>query len=133
MMQPCVFCKAYEDGSRVLIRTWKWFMMPDLHPVNIGHALVIPKLHHFGLWTLSSEEWADLQLALKLVEDRLMKDLRPDGFNVGINLGAPAGQTVFHLHIHVIPRYFGAVVMRVVSATLKKLGCHIRREVIRLV
>ncbi|BCS53460.1 HIT family protein [Geobacter sp. SVR] len=102
---PCRFC--HLDPS--------WFVMDnnlalaiyDNFPVTPGHALIIPKRHMVSLFEATREEQAallDLTAAMRLL---LLQERSPDGFNVGINDGAAAGQTVMHLHIHLIPRYAG--------------------------
>jgi len=81
----------------------------DQYPVNPGHTLLIPKQHIVSFAELSEEEVQDLfRLALSVIE-WLESQYEPDGFNIGINQGAAAGQTIEHLHIHVIPRYRGDV------------------------
>ncbi len=86
------------------------FAIADGFPVSPGHALVVPK-RVFASWF---EATPDEQLALWALVGEVKRQLdqrtpRPDGYNLGINVGPPAGQTVMHLHIHVIPRYQGDV------------------------
>jgi diadenosine tetraphosphate (Ap4A) HIT family hydrolase len=77
--------------------------------VNEGHALVIPKRHVADFFELAaSERNACFELVAE-VKAKLETRFLPDGYNVGINVGAAAGQTIFHVHIHVIPRYTGDV------------------------
>ncbi|MBO8174106.1 MAG: HIT family protein [Thermococcus sp.] len=101
----CPFCNAnpevllYEDDLiRILI---------DSYPANRGHLLVVPRRHVEKWEKLSFEEKVALLRGIELAIEKLKQTLNPDGFNVGINLGKAAGQTVPHLHIHVIPRYEG--------------------------
>jgi diadenosine tetraphosphate (Ap4A) HIT family hydrolase len=77
----------------------------DRFPVTQGHTLVIPKRHVTGL--LPDAEQAAVWRLVALVRDTLMAEIRPDGFNVGLNDGTAAGQTVMHAHVHVIPRHCG--------------------------
>jgi len=79
----------------------------DAHPVSAGHTLVIPRRHVASLYELSDEEYQGLWGAVRTVRNILQGELRPAGFNIGVNDGAAAGQTVFHAHVHVIPRYAG--------------------------
>ena len=85
------------------------FAIRDNFPASPGHTLVIPR-RLVPDWdaTTADEQQALLALVAE-VKRRLREELRPDGFNIGINEGAAAGQTVFHLHVHVIPRFTGDV------------------------
>ena len=81
----------------------------DPFPVNPGHTLVVPRRHVDGLFELSVEEQAALWRLLPEVKQRLDARHSPAGYNIGVNVGAAAGQTVGHVHIHLIPRYAGDV------------------------
>jgi diadenosine tetraphosphate (Ap4A) HIT family hydrolase len=81
----------------------------DGFPVAEGHMLVIPKRHVASLFDLPEEEQAALWRLVALVRAKQMADLKPDGFNVGVNDGMAAGQTVMHAHVHIIPRRKGDV------------------------
>ena len=85
------------------------FAIADGFPVSPGHALVIPRRVIASWWEATDAERADMLALVDEVKDRLDAELQPDGYNVGFNSGAAAGQTVGHLHIHVIPRYHGDV------------------------
>ncbi len=77
----------------------------DGYPVSKGHALVIPKREVAEIFDLNNEEYISCFDLVKEVRDLLTKKYNPDGFNIGANCGESAGQTVFHAHIHIIPRY----------------------------
>ena len=84
-------------------------LIRDAHPVSPGHSLVIPK-RHIGSWFEATSE--EVSAMLELLEDgKTMLDAshHPDGYNIGINDGLAAGQTVPHLHMHLIPRFTGDV------------------------
>jgi len=85
------------------------FVIADRFPVSPGHALVVPRRVVATWWEATDDERADMLVLIDEVKRRLDAELRPDGYNVGFNAGAAAGQTVGHLHIHVIPRYGGDV------------------------
>jgi len=105
----CVFCDLRVKSDRpVLARTNSFFAVHDKFPVNTGHTLLIPYGHVCRLRDLSSDEFADFKKILEIVQDDLTSK-GAEGFNIGINEGEVAGQTVGHLHIHVIPRYKGDV------------------------
>lgn len=77
--------------------------------VTEGHALIVPKRHVVTLWELNEVEQKELVGAIVAVKEKLDDLYHPDGYNIGINNGEVAGQTVFHLHVHVIPRRAGDV------------------------
>ena len=89
----------------LFFNTTHFFVIRDGFPVSEGHTLVIPKKHRADIFSLRANEWSDLPATIRRVKARLDKELKPDGYNIAINCGAAAGQTIFHLHIHVIPRY----------------------------
>ena len=103
----CPFCKIPE--YRIIEESNNWVMVRDQFPVSRGHTLVIYK-HHVRDWFDIS--CTDQQEALHLINQAkvsIQQEYEPDGFNIGINCGRAAGQTVDHCHIHIIPRYNGDV------------------------
>ena len=85
------------------------FAIYDAFPVSKGHVLVIPKRVVAEIFDLNDEEYSSCFNLVKDVKKILEEKFKPDGFNIGINNGEKAGQTIFHAHIHVIPRYSGDV------------------------
>jgi diadenosine tetraphosphate (Ap4A) HIT family hydrolase len=79
----------------------------DGFPVTPGHSLIIPRRHITSFFEATKEEQAALFDLVAEMRQLLLTERNPDGFNIGINDGAAAGQTVMHLHIHLIPRYAG--------------------------
>lgn len=79
----------------------------DSFPITPGHTLLIPRRHVASLFGLTMVEWVELGQLLTEVRTALLAEYHPDGFNIGINEGTAAGQTVMHLHLHLIPRYHG--------------------------
>ncbi len=79
----------------------------DKFPVSEGHILVIPKRHEADYFRLEENEKADLWRLVDKAKVLLDERFHPDGYNVGVNINRSAGQTVFHVHVHVIPRYEG--------------------------
>jgi diadenosine tetraphosphate (Ap4A) HIT family hydrolase len=79
----------------------------DGFPVSPGHTLIIPKRHVASFFDVTDAERTDMMSLLAAARDDLDREFRPAGYNIGINDGAAAGQTVSHLHIHLIPRYEG--------------------------
>jgi diadenosine tetraphosphate (Ap4A) HIT family hydrolase len=102
----CPFCTLSRD--RISIATEHAVAFSDGYPVAPGHTLVIPRLHLPSLFDVPDVQAAVWQLVAQ-VRGKLMHDLHPDGFNIGINDGLAAGQTVPHAHVHVIPRWIGDV------------------------
>ena len=86
-------------------------VMESLHgyPVSPGHALIIPKRHVASYFDLTNHERGAMNVMLQYVSQKVEERYHPDGFNVGINIGEAAGQSVFHCHMHLIPRYKGDV------------------------
>ncbi|PMR70413.1 HIT family protein [Halomonas heilongjiangensis] len=101
----CPFC--HPERARVIARHSHFFVFEDGFPVSPGHTLVIPNRHVATIAELSTDEQAALFPAVLDAQRRLDESHRPDGYNIGINQGAAGGQTVPHLHVHVIPRYHG--------------------------
>lgn len=103
--QPCPFCSLSE--KRVLGQNAHALWIRDGFPISPGHSLVIPKRHVGSFFDISSLERAALLELLDQAQTAAVAEFHPDGFNIGINDGAAAGQTVPHLHIHLIPRFLG--------------------------
>lgn len=99
----CIFCNI-PVGYYVIDNEF-FFALHDKYPVSPGHMLIIPKRHVETWFELSPEEKDSMLLLAEEAKELIEKERRPDGFNFGINQGEAAGQTVPHLHLHVIPRY----------------------------
>lgn len=104
----CIFCD-YTAAKNYIAENELAFAIFDSYPVNKGHVLVIPKRHFAGYFDATAEEVAALNALMHTVKKRIDDEFKPDGYNIGINVGEAAGQTIFHLHIHMIPRYVGDV------------------------
>lgn len=101
----CPFCQTDEAALRNALA----YLRFDINPVNPGHCLIIPFRHVSDFFETTPEE---RQAMLSLADEaKAMLDLKfaPDGYNLGLNVGAVAGQTVPHVHLHLIPRYVGDV------------------------
>lgn len=101
----CQFCAL--DDTRIIATNDHALAIMDGFPISLGHTLIIPKRHIASLFEATREERDSLFYLLEQVKKELLEKYRPDGFNIGINDGTAAGQTVMHLHIHLIPRYAG--------------------------
>ena len=106
--KPCPFCTL--PVSRIVEENELAVLILDGFPVSTGHSLVIPKRHVGSFFEITDIERAALFKLLDRAQELVSEQHQPDGFNIGINDGAAAGQTVPHLHIHLIPRYDGDLV-----------------------
>lgn len=105
MVSECPFCD--QASIQIVSESVHALAFRDRYPISPGHTLVIPRRHVPTIFDLSREEESDVWELVRTVGGDLETELEPDGFNVGHNAGAAAGQTVGHAHIHVIPRYQG--------------------------
>ena len=100
----CPFCEV-EFERKLITESATVYAIFDKFPVSTGHALIIPKKHLSNYFDLSQHDQTACWLVVNRVKSLLDKQLRPDGYNIGINVGSKAGQTIPHVHIHLIPRY----------------------------
>jgi len=103
--KTCPFCTL--PAERIISETQSALVIRDGFPISPGHTLVIPKRHIGSFFELTSEEHEEMLVLLTQAKAELDKEFRPDAYNIGINDGASAGQTVPHVHMHLIPRYKG--------------------------
>lgn len=101
----CPFCGPEPEA--VLERLAAILILRDKYPVSPGHALIVPVRHIASFFQTTPEERAALFEGLLRAKQIVERDHKPDGWNIGCNDGAAAGQTVGHLHLHLIPRYEG--------------------------
>jgi diadenosine tetraphosphate (Ap4A) HIT family hydrolase len=106
-VEDCPFCAI--DAELVVAESSVGVAIRDTHPVSPGHTLVMPRAHVASLWDLEPGDRADLWALADTVRAELTRNFAPAGFNMGVNDGTAAGQTVEHTHLHVIPRYDGDV------------------------
>lgn len=109
MANDCVFCKIVrgELPSYKVYETDEVLAFLDIHPVNAGHTLVIPKHHATNIFDIDPKDWAAISEAARLVAIAIEKGLHADGVNIAMNNREHAGQVVPHPHLHVIPRFTG--------------------------
>ena len=108
-MKECKFCRLKNGEQRILFQNKSFYSIYDTNPTTRGHVILIPKRHVASILNLENPEPLDLQECLKDTVKVIKKEFKPDGYNIGINDGEAAGQTIFHLHVHIFPRYKGDV------------------------
>lgn len=122
-MKGCIFCskpKVKKDkANHIVLRGRHSFSILNIYPYNNGHMMVVPYRHVDDIFKLDGDELLDLIKLLKETKELLSRVMRPDGYNVGINIGRAAGAGLKdHAHIHIVPRWVGdANFMPVVSSS----------------
>lgn len=103
----CIFCTLAANGN-VEDEYGTCVVLQDKYPVTQGHRLIIPKRHTPDYFSLTAQEKADADILLQRLKENIQQeDSSVTGFNIGVNNGFDAGQTIFHAHIHLIPRRKG--------------------------
>jgi len=105
MTQPCPFCPLVN--RKIYLENDLSIGILDGFPISNGHSLIIPKRHVGSIFDIQKDELLSLFNLLADVRNKLTEQFSPDGFNIGINDNEAAGQTIDHVHIHLIPRYKG--------------------------
>ena len=98
----CIFCQIDRP---ILAETKLSCAFFDGFPITKGHSLVIPKRHVKTIWEMTTDEYIDAFSLVRRVKDLLQREFEPQGFNIGVNCEEAGGQTVYHAHVHIIPRY----------------------------
>ncbi len=106
-LNDCPFCRT--DLSQILFGNELAIVVWDAYPVSPGHALIIPRRHITDFFQTTRKERGAISDLLESIKSEIVRRYRPSGFNLGVNVGESAGQTIEHTHMHVIPRYFGDV------------------------
>ena len=106
----CIFCSTSEAGrdELILVRGRLCYVILNKYPYNNGHVMVAPARHVANLATMTGDEQVELMRLTRHAEMAITEAYTPQGINVGINLGRPAGAGVLdHLHVHLVPRWNG--------------------------
>ena len=103
IMMTCVFCHIND----IVLENDLAIAFYDKYPVNKGHLLIIPKRHVEQYFELMDQERSAIDQLLFEGKKILDEQYQPDGYNIGVNCGKAAGQTIFHVHVHLIPRFNG--------------------------
>ena len=131
----CVFCDVDTPAAQALVlHTGRLaFVILNLYPYNGGHAMVVPKRHVPTLVGLTDEELVEVARLTRLTEMALEEVYRPQGMNIGLNLGRPAGAGVVdHVHVHLVPRWNGDTNFMPVVGDTKVLSEHIHATYAKL-
>lgn len=104
---PCLFCN--QNPEEIIAETELATLTIDTYPVSKGHMLIIPKRHFATQFEASEAENHDFHQLLLSAKKHIDQAYQPDGYNIGSNNTEAAGQSIHHLHIHIIPRYYGDV------------------------
>ena len=131
-LSGCVFCRKYSEGrdeeNYILHRSELSFVLLNLYPYNNGHLMIAPKRHVGALTELRSEEMSDLMGLVQKGVRVLSAACRPEGFNIGLNLGSVAGAGITdHIHVHVVPRWQGDTNFMPVLAETKVMPQHLKK------
>lgn len=135
----CIFCKSIKKRrDNLLVFKSKYsFAVLNLYPYNNGHILVSPRRHVKSIEQLTDAETLDLMYSIKRAKKILDKELKPQGYNIGINLSGAAGAGITgHLHLHIVPRWKGDTNFmpvlagtKVISQSLDELSRRLKRHV----
>jgi ATP adenylyltransferase len=132
----CVFCDSQvRDEGRALIVADRptCFVILNLYPYNSGHVMVVPRRHIATLAALEPTELTELASLTRLTEMALTRAYGPEGINVGLNLGRPAGAGIVdHLHIHLVPRWTGDTNFMSVVGQVRVLPEELPQTAVRL-
>ncbi|MFC1741406.1 HIT family protein [Nanoarchaeota archaeon] len=108
--KKCFFCDAQSlDDGQIFLETYNFYARWDDIPVTRGHCEIAPRDHIDSFFGLSASQVTEMHGLAQQVKVIIDSEFAPDGYNIGINEGEAAGRTQHHLHMHVIPRYFGDV------------------------
>lgn len=103
---PCLFC---TDAKGVSLKNELAYSARDSYAVSPGHTVVVPKRHVAEFFDLTQDEVAACMDLINEEKKLIDEEFNPDGYNIGVNIGPAAGQSILHVHIHIIPRYEGDV------------------------
>lgn len=128
--KECIFCtKPFENKDRenlILYRGSLCYVIMNKYPYNNGHIMIVPYLHKSELTELSDDIICELIMLTKYSMECINKAFSPEGYNVGINIGAAAGAGIEeHLHLHIVPRWAGDTNFMIVTGEIKTIPQHL--------
>ena len=104
--RPCPYCNRLQAGE-ALAENDLAAALADAYPITRGHTLIVPRRHETDYFALTNDEQSALHQLVLVMRQRLTDQYQPTAFNLGMNAGTDAGQTIPHTHLHLIPRYPG--------------------------
>jgi histidine triad (HIT) family protein len=106
-LSPCVFCSIIKGHSPVaeIYEDVNFLVLMDKYPINVGHTLIIPRIHYDNLLLMPPKDVGRLYSLVPLIAKAVVSAVNADGFNVGQNNGKAANQIVPHVHVHIVPRF----------------------------
>lgn len=127
----CIFCeKPKEEKDRenlILFRSSESYVIMNLYPYNNGHLMVVPYRHLFSITDVTQEEMQDIMILVQHSLRCLTEAFRPEGFNVGFNIGKVAGAGIEeHLHVHIIPRWVGDTHFMAILGDVRVIPEHVK-------
>lgn len=132
----CLFCRAgrgkLDKDNLVVYRGSLAYIILNRYPYNNGHVMVVPYRHVLEPGELSKDEALEVHELLILSIEAIKKAMKPDGFNIGVNIGRAAGAGFSHLHYHVVPRWVGDTNFMPVVADVKVLPEHLERTYVKV-
>jgi histidine triad (HIT) family protein len=136
-MTDCIFCKiiSREIPAEILFENDDSISLLDINPIHLGHALILPKQHCKDFLDLPRETYSSILETAKIVTQALVQSLDLKGYNLFSNNGQIAGQSVFHFHLHITPRYSNDSIRFVLKlkqypeGELKRYGALIREHI----
>lgn len=132
----CIFCLAVEkaqDARSLVVHVGKeCLVMLNKYPYNYGHLMIAPKRHKCDLSELTQKETQEIMRLLGEAKALLTKELKPEGFNIGVNIGKAAGAGEAHLHFHIVPRWVGDTNFMPVVSETKVVSQHLSELLGRL-
>ena len=137
----CIFCQALSEKKDkknfIVLRSEYCFAILNTYPYNNGHVMIVPNRHIKSMESLTEGELLDMNKTLIKIKSSLKKILKPQGFNIGINIGKVAGAGIAnHIHTHIVPRWPGDVNFmpiiantKVISQSLKELYTKLKENI----
>ncbi len=110
MDKDCLFCKLVDGSIPIAAKVFEdedTLAFLDIHPINRGHTLVVPKEHHVNIYDTPPEVFAKVMRTVQMLAPKIKQSVGAEGINIGINNDQAAGQLIYHFHVQIIPRFTG--------------------------
>ncbi len=132
--EGCIFCAAHKEGDKLLITGGQSCLaIMNRFPYTSGHCMIAPIRHIGDVTALSAEESAEMDRLMKALVAAIRKVMNPDGFNIGMNIGAAAGAGIEdHLHLHIVPRWKGDTNFLPVLGEVRLVSQHLETTLERI-